>query len=226
MESISQHIRTQGLRAGDRLPSEAEFVDSLRCSRNVLREAIGRLTSLGLVEVRRGTGMFVGTADTVSSCANLLRSSISISTKDLLEFTEFRQVIEVYAARQAALKATDAELSELKDLALAIDQPDISREESLRRDQLFHLRLMQIGGNSLMAGLLEALLEFLHASMDTTTAVPRDTANSAKLHALIIDALLKRDPDAAEQAIEVNRQFTVSRLVGCEAPQRLQGQGK
>lgn len=212
MESIGQFVRGQGLQPGDRLPTEAEFAKSLNCSRNALREAINRMTSLGLVDVRRGSGMFVGNNDTVQSCARLLSSSLAVSKKDLVEFTELRRAIEGYAARQATAKASDAEIHELKHMAQAIDQAGISRQESIRRDQKFHIRLIEIGGNPLMAGLMRALMEFMYASMDTTTAIPRDTSVSADLHSQIIEALLQRDADKAEQAMEANRQFTLSRL--------------
>ncbi len=212
LEALTDYIRTERLRPGQRLPTEAALAERMQCSRNVLREAVGRLNSLGLVEVRRGSGMFVGTADAVSSCALLLRSSLTIALNELIEFAECRRALEGYAARQAAIKATDAELDELNALALAIDQPNIARNESLKRDFAFHLRLMQIGGNRLMAGLLESLLDFMHASMESTTATPRDTATSRQLHAAIMDALHRRDPDAAEVAMELNRQHTLDRL--------------
>lgn len=212
MGLLSDYIRREGLSPGDRLPSEAELAEQMQCSRNVLREAVGRMTSLGLVGVRRGSGMFVGTTDAVRSCALLLRSSLAISVNDLVEFTEFRRALEGYAARQAASKATDAELAELGAMAKAIDHPDITREESLKRDSAFHLRLMEIGGNRLMAAILESLLDFMQASMDSTTATPRDIDTSRQLHAAIMDGLLNRDPIAAENAMEFNRQHTINSL--------------
>lgn len=212
MGLLSDYIQRERLRPGDRLPSEADLAERMQCSRNVLREAVGRMTSLGLVDVRRGSGMFVGTTDSVRSCALLLRSSLAISVNDLVEFTEFRRALEGYAARQATLKATDGELSELDAMATAIDDPDITREESLKRDSAFHLRLMEIGGNRLMATILESLLDFMQASMDSTTATPRDIDTSRQLHAAIMDGLLKRDPIAAENAMEFNRQHTINSL--------------
>jgi GntR family transcriptional repressor for pyruvate dehydrogenase complex len=212
MGLLSDYIRREGLSPGDRLPSEADLAERMQCSRNVLREAVGRMTSLGLVDVRRGSGMFVGTTDAVRSCALLLRSSLAISVNDLVEFTEFRRALEGYAARQATSKATDGELSELDAMAKAIDDPDITREESLKRDSAFHLRLMEIGGNRLMSTILESLLDFMQASMDSTTATPRDIDTSRQLHAAIMDGLLKRDPIAAENAMEFNRQHTINSL--------------
>jgi DNA-binding FadR family transcriptional regulator len=117
MGLLSDYIRREGLSPGDRLPSEADLAERMQCSRNVLREAVGRMTSLGLVDVRRGSGMFVGTTYSVRSCVLLLRSSLAISVNDLVEFTEFRRALEGYAARQATSKATDVELSELDAMA-------------------------------------------------------------------------------------------------------------
>ena len=82
----------------------------------------------------------------------------------------------------------------------------------MKRDSAFHLRLMEIGGNRLMATILESLLDFMHASMDSTTATPRDIDTSRQLHAAIMDGLLKRDPIAAENAMEFNRQHTINSL--------------
>ena len=211
-EALTRHIRETGLRTGDRLPTEAELVRSMRCSRNVLREAVGRLVSIGLVEVRRGTGMFVGSADAITSCARLLGTSLAISEEDLVEFTDFRRVLEGAAARRAAAIATAGEIEELRSLAEAIDDAGIPREESLRRDQAFHLRLMEIGGNRLMAAVLRLLIDYLHVSMDITTSTPRDTETSFRLHAAIVDALERRDGDAAEHAMEINRRHTMTRL--------------
>ena len=53
-------IQQQGWTAGDhRLWTEVELMERLQVSRSVLREAINRLQMIGLVEVRRGLGMFV-----------------------------------------------------------------------------------------------------------------------------------------------------------------------
>ena len=44
MGFLSDYIRREGLSPGDRLPSEADLAERMQCSRNVLREAVGRMT--------------------------------------------------------------------------------------------------------------------------------------------------------------------------------------
>ena len=50
IERIRQVIDEGGMTSGDRLPSESELVESLQVSRTVLREAIGRLETMGLLD--------------------------------------------------------------------------------------------------------------------------------------------------------------------------------
>jgi GntR family transcriptional regulator len=49
------------LRPGVKLPTELELCDTYHASRNTIRDAIKRLTSLGLVETRPGQGTYVTT---------------------------------------------------------------------------------------------------------------------------------------------------------------------
>src|SRR5690625_5485448 len=64
MEAIKSFILEQGLIAGDLMPTESELVERLGVSRNALREAIKALQALGFVEVRHGTGTYVGAVQT------------------------------------------------------------------------------------------------------------------------------------------------------------------
>ena len=83
VERLREFVEQEKLKSGDRLPTEAELLEQLGVSRTVLREAIGRLETIGLVAVRHGQGMFVGVWDLAS------RSS---STQVQLDFspTELR----------------------------------------------------------------------------------------------------------------------------------------
>ena len=55
-------IRTGDYQPGERLPSEMHMARSFGVSRTVIREAVSRLKSEGLVESRQGSGVFVRSA--------------------------------------------------------------------------------------------------------------------------------------------------------------------
>jgi GntR family transcriptional regulator len=58
-DDLRNQIESGALPAGAQLPSEPELRDRYAASRNTIRDAIRRLVSLGLVEVRPGQGTFV-----------------------------------------------------------------------------------------------------------------------------------------------------------------------
>jgi len=68
---LREFVEAGQIAPGARLPSEAEMSAQLCISRNVLREAIKRLESIGLLSVRRGLGTFVGDRGTLSATAKL-----------------------------------------------------------------------------------------------------------------------------------------------------------
>ena len=112
MEQIIRYLMEEGLGDGERLPNERELAERLGVGRSTLREALQRLTTRNVLEVRRGVGTFVsykhGVADDPLGFT-LIRDKERLA-RDLLEF---RILIEPRAAALAALHATDADIAEL-----------------------------------------------------------------------------------------------------------------
>ncbi len=209
---IRQVIDEGGLSSGDRLPSETELAESLQVSRTVLREAIGRLETMGLLTVRRGRGMFVGDRSSLSNCANLVRSAVSIAPRELLTITEFRQVLECYAARQAATLATPDDLEELSAILAAMDQPGLEYMEAIRHDFEFHRKLVEIAGNELMVNVLQVVRDLVIAAMIHTTPRPRTPEETSRFHLDILEAVRAGDADAAERAMRRHMDTLTDRL--------------
>src|SRR5262249_43539251 len=123
---IREVIEQGRLRAGDRLPTEAELSEQLGVSRTVVREAVSQLESLGLLSVQRGRGTFVGNWSSLTSCVEMLRTTLALSPGELVQFTEFRTALECHAARRAAERATEQDLADLKELCDEMDRPGAS----------------------------------------------------------------------------------------------------
>lgn len=212
VQRITQVIRDQKLGAGARLPGEFELVDQLKVSRPVLREALARLQSMGLVDIQRGRGTFVGSTDSLASCVQLLRTALTITPRELLSYAELRSAIEVQAARQAAERATDDEVADLELLLVELNCEERPYAELLEIDFRFHRKLIDIAGNALMSNLMEVIYEFVLAQMARTTPSPRENKLGRRLHQEIVAALRDRDPDAAERAMREHMQAVLERL--------------
>ena len=212
VERVQNLIQREKLQAGDRLPGEMELIRQLDVSRPVLREAIGRMESLGLIAVQRGRGTFVADRSGLAGCARLARSALAISPKDLVKFAELRWVIECFAARRAAEAANEEDVRELEVLQRQMDSRDRDYEEAIRLDFQFHRKLIDLTCNELMQNLMEVIHEFVMAGMVHTTPKPRNRAVSRRFHRAILDAIRAADPQAAEAAMRAHMDAVILRL--------------
>ena len=102
---------------------------------------------------------------------------------ELIKITEFRQVLECYAARQAANLATAEDLDELQAVLDEMDQPGLEYMEAIRHDFEFHRKLVEIAGNELMVNVLQVVRDLIIAAMVHTT--PQTCAIAKTLAAFI-----------------------------------------
>jgi len=213
VERIRNLIAHGDLRAGDRLPSESELIKRLSVSRPVLRQAISRLETLGLLTVRRGRGMFVGDRCSLALCAQLVQSALAITPRDLANFTEFRRALECFTARRAAELATQDDVAELETLCEQMEHR-VGQDylEGIQADFRFHLKLVGITGNELMRSVMEVIQKFILAGMVQTVFELRYPPDSRALHLAIVEAIRRRDPDAAEQAMRRHMDTAERRL--------------
>jgi GntR family transcriptional repressor for pyruvate dehydrogenase complex len=91
---LLEGIRTQRYRPGERLPSERRLAEQFGVSRSMVREALGMLSSLGLVEIHVGKGAFVTHKEVAAQSRAAQRS--------LVEITHVRETIELGALALAA----------------------------------------------------------------------------------------------------------------------------
>ncbi|MFP8965367.1 amidohydrolase family protein [Pokkaliibacter sp. CJK22405] len=108
---LEQKIRQGEISAGQKLPSETQLRQQFSVSRNVIREALARLKSNGLIESRQGSGAFVLPAESHQ------HFRIIDDAKDLTALRkryEIRLETEVAAASMAARRRTQSQLLKLQ----------------------------------------------------------------------------------------------------------------
>jgi GntR family transcriptional regulator, transcriptional repressor for pyruvate dehydrogenase complex len=112
VERLIGLIVDDGLKPGDQLISERELMARLEVGRSSLREAIKTLCALGILEIKRGTGTFIGSGDT-SILSKPLAWGLFLSQSNIQQVIEARSVIEVALAGWAAERATEEEITEI-----------------------------------------------------------------------------------------------------------------
>lgn len=137
-ERLLQYIARQGLRSGDRLPTEQGLAEILGASRNVVREAVKVAAAIGRVSVRKGAGIFVASSETVMD--DQLTRFQPTDMEQVLMLLDHRRLLESEAARRAATLATPIQVRTIREAAEKSIQASVStnREEFAHNDALFH----------------------------------------------------------------------------------------
>lgn len=209
---IRAMIRDGGLEAHDRLPTEQELVGRLGVSRTVVREAVKQLAAMGLVAIERGRGTYVAGQDTLMNCIRLVRTAMTVSSRELAQFIELRAAIEYYAVRLAAERATPEEVAELTLLCEEMIREGQEPAEARRLDLRLHLRFVELAGVKLMRDIMEIIQEFVWEGMQRTWPTRPVPGENETLHMTIVEAIRDHDPDAAERALRRHMELLFSRL--------------
>lgn len=214
-ESLLTRIRAGELTPGAQLPTEAELCDAYQVSRTVVREAIARLRSEGLVIPRQGKGVFV-------SEAPLLSFSIPASDLEALPQTlallELRMGVEVESAglaaqRRSADQAT-AIRAEMERSDFAHPDPDAAR---VHYDYDFHLAIAKASGNAQIYGFLGYLRGQIapRLALGYVLAPEASAEYFARIHAeheAIVTAIESRDAPSARGAMRAHLTNSLERL--------------
>lgn len=196
-KGVAAKIRTGEFAIGERLPSERELALAYGVSRPTVREAVFALELDGLVEVRKGVGVFV----IAMSPRGGKPAATDIGPFELLEA---RRAFEGEACAVAASRIRDRDVEELELILQEIDYSgDVLAAEDA--DRRFHLRIAEITGNGAMHAVVQMLWEardrspqyrFLTDKAHEARVVPREDE-----HAKILAALRSGDPARARAAM-------------------------
>ena len=196
---IGALIAAGEFKSGDRLPSERELARQLGVSRPVLREALVTLEIAGSVEVRGGAGCFVIAAPDIA------QPPFADGGPSPFEVIHARSVIEDETVGLAAEKATPDGVSYLHE-TLAMMRADIAAGRDTREtDRLFHLRLAEMAGNAVLAGIVDDLWSHMTAPVFNQMGVHsglRDTdSTTVTEHMRIIEAVGAQNVQDARAAM-------------------------
>jgi GntR family transcriptional repressor for pyruvate dehydrogenase complex len=209
-DQLEMRILKQELKPGDKLPSEQELLGMLEVSRPTIREAVKVLRDRNLVEVRPGDGTYVKQIDADGIHKPLKRYFESKDTP-FHELMEIRQIVEPFAARQAAhnINADQIEAMEeaAKTMAETVPNPMVHWEA----DRIFHTELIQAAGNDMLLAIMLPVYELMKRlviEVSTYTFTVEDNLPDREYyHKKIIDAIKSKNADEAERLMRrhVNR---------------------
>lgn len=212
VQRLTAFILEAGLTAGARMPSERQLMTQLAVGRSSLREAIKTLSSLGIVRVAGGDGMYVG--DGRGVITKPVAWGLLVGQHQTRDVIEARRAVEMEMAGLAALRATPREVRELGDKLGAMQDAIPSPEQFTELDTGFHMLIARIADNTVLAHVLETLQYVVRAWIFRTfTEFPEYGHGSYNEHVPIFEAIRDHDAAAARQAMGAHLDAAAGRLL-------------
>ena len=200
VEAIKEMIRRGELGPHQALPPERELARALDISRPTLREAIGALTAMNILESHHGDGTFV-TGLTPQLLAAPISFLLQVDEGNVEYLLDIRRGLETEAARLAATRISAVELSQLDHLARQAGELAGDPRGFAAADLGFHQAIVAAAHNPLYANLYESVVSL---SRDQLARAEPDRAarqQAAADHQAIARALGRRAPKAAAEAM-------------------------
>lgn len=187
---------------GDRLPPERDIAEQLGVGRTVVREALIMLELENLIEVRKGSGVYV---IQLPQQKNNISIDVSQSIAGPFEMLQARQLLESNIAEFAALQATPHDISKMRK-ALELERQNLISGEGEEGDHIFHLAIAEATQNSVLVELFKQswdirennpMWQKLHTRITDLTYRQEWFGD----HQAILSAMIKKDLEAAKKTM-------------------------
>lgn len=195
---LRSEIFSGRLKPGEPL-RERLLAEQLGVSRTPVREALFTLQSEGLIELTPNRGATVRT----------------ITSHDIMQVYMLREVLEAYAAKEAAASRTAEDLDALEDAhaKLARISPDGGANQQAMADLAFHTLIAEATGSRMLQTTMGHVLAFTVSFRSNYSYPAERSATAVEQHRGVLDAIQAQDAEVAERLmrehVESARSFAV-----------------
>jgi GntR family transcriptional repressor for pyruvate dehydrogenase complex len=158
VQRIGAMIRKGDYKQGDRLPPIMEMARRFGVGHPTIREALKTLETVGVVEIRHGSGVYVSRSDEVFVLAGPAFAGI-VTKKLLLDLVEARIPIELQSVASAAKNATAEHIQEMHRLLDAARETFADDNVQHTANMGFHRQIALASGNTVLAQLVDVLID-------------------------------------------------------------------
>ncbi|MFZ5753798.1 MAG: FadR/GntR family transcriptional regulator [Bacillota bacterium] len=203
MLQIEEMIRANGMKEGDRLQSEKELATLFGVSRMAIREALSALQSVGLLEVRHGSGIYI--RDINENLTNPITLKLLTGKENLLNILELRMGLETEAAYLSAIRSGKEDIAKMEDVLEKMSFEVESGGTAANEDFQFHHVLVQSTRNPLFIKVFETIANVFHEGLRSSHQIFRASYGPRLVvleeHRLIYEHIKNREAEAAREAM-------------------------
>jgi len=197
-----------------RLPSELALADRFGVSRPVVREALSRLRSQGVIVSRKGSGSYIQKLRTPLGAPGFWPIDSLAAVRKCFEF---RTGVEGEAAFFAAQNHAPETLEAIRQALERMEAAATDGAVATRADLEFHLAVARASGNEYFEAVLQSMrtpIEFaINLARSLTLTRPLEHLRIVQTeHVVLFQAIEARDKDAARAAMRRHIENTCKRV--------------
>ncbi len=221
-DQLARRIERGELAPDQRLPTEQQLSEQFGVSRTVVREAVSRLKSMGLLVSRQGAGVFVAPAGQARALA--FDPTVLQSLDSVVQVVEVRRALEGEVAALAAQRITPAKARAVREALERLDATVATGADGVEEDLAFHRSIAQATDNPQFERLLGFLEQYQRDAMRVTRT--NESLHGAfsravrREHEAIARAVIAGDAAAARRAAVRHMLNAAIRIEGADGPVR------
>jgi len=200
IKQIKKLIIDGKLQPGDKLMSERELAEQLGVSRASVREAFSALEMMGVIAIHPGEGSFVRQASydgILEPLSFLLQRDID----NVMQLLEVRKILEVETAALAAIRATEADIEDIRSaLNKMVEEVNVGELGDIA-DAKFHYAVVRAAHNPILVTLINTISDLMTQTVRFSRRKIFLVENMPNVlydaHCLIFQAIVDKKPQQA-----------------------------
>lgn len=202
-QRVKHLIQAEGHQPGDRLPPISEMARRFRVGPPTLREALTKLETLGVVDIRHGSGVFVGKNHNTLLLSNPIFDDV-VSKKLLIDLIEARMAIELRSVALAAANATPEQLETMEQTLAAAGESMGDAGALNVANMSFHQQIARASGNTVICQILDVLSNLFQKEQRVILDIYGSRAKDHAEHLGILEALKQKDETLATERMRAH----------------------
>lgn len=198
-KQIHEYIKQNGLKSGDKLPSERELADILEVGRSSIREGLRILEGMGSIEIVPGKGVYVRDCPDYSIVTHL---HISQEKEALMQILEIRRALEKLAVELVIARADEEDLDSIQAALLELEEKAGGGQPASPEDRRFHQALYRASGNDVLCRTIDSLSEVFDKIWDRPLGVDDLFKVTFPFHRELYEALRSRNIRQARKVVK------------------------
>ncbi len=214
---IRDMISSGAIKPGEKLPPERKLAEQFNVSRGQVREAINKLKFYGILKVLPQSGTIVESIG-ITAIEGLIKDILKIEKADFKSLIDTRVLLEVEAARLAAINRTPDDIVQLS-IALDAYETKLKREQvAVEEDLLFHIKIAEASKNTVLKSMMIIITpDILKNFISLKVCEENEKDKTIHEHRAIFNFIVEQDASKAASAMKFHLhdviEFSKSELI-------------